>query len=112
VPETSPGARQTTLPAFTRATAIKDSLLTLPSSPGSPRRRGGLPRRRRRGDRAPDRRRHVLRDRRDAGAVRARRSKDDVKKGKAIAIGARPGMVDAVKAVIQERDERPRAANR
>jgi preprotein translocase subunit SecA len=40
-----------------------------------------------------------------AGAIALARSKDDLKKGMAIAIAAKPGMIDFIKSKVQERDE-------
>ncbi|HEY6177008.1 MAG TPA: preprotein translocase subunit SecA, partial [Kofleriaceae bacterium] len=103
VPE---GSSPDDVPAFDPVAAIKDSLLTLPDGPvlGN----GDAVVYRAGGDtlieRLTDGETYYVIGQ-TPGPFALARTKDDVKKGIGIAIGARIGMIDAVKNVIAERDE-------
>jgi preprotein translocase subunit SecA len=94
------------VPAFNPAAAIKDNLLTLPDQPALAigdavvYRAGGEPPIERLVDGETY---YVIGT--TPGPFALARSKDDVKKGMAIAIGPRRGLIDMVKTVIQERDD-------
>jgi preprotein translocase subunit SecA len=98
------------VPPFNPQTAIKDSTLTLPDHPKlAALATGDAVVYRAAGDEPPIERLvdgetyYVIGA--TPGPFALARSKDDVKKGMAIAIGPRRGLIDLVKTVIQERDE-------
>ena len=101
-----PGAADDSVPPFNPQAAIKDSTFTLPDQPALATgdavvyRAGGEPPIERLVDGETY---YVIGT--APGSFALSRSKDDVKKGMAIAIAPRRGLIDLVKGAIQERDE-------